>query len=42
VGFVGIVAPELLAIDGLDRFTGLSTLPHHPALYNRLSAPTCR
>jgi hypothetical protein len=35
MGLVGIVAPELLVIDGLDRFTSLSTIPII-LLYNRV------
>ena len=27
MGLVGIVAPELLVENGLDRFTGLSAMP---------------
>jgi hypothetical protein len=36
MSLVGIVAPELLVENGLDRFTGLSANAHHSGLYNRV------
>jgi hypothetical protein len=42
MGLVGIVAPELLVKNGLDRFTGLSAMPIIVHRLTGLSAPICR
>jgi hypothetical protein len=39
MGLVGIVAPELLVENGLDRFTGLSAMPIILDCTTVLSAP---